>query len=139
MTTLTDAVFGQMTYDLFWSRDIDLDWMGSKLTVKVIVYSANGKEPSDEQKDCYAEFVHNQAALLKTGIEELLSFCQKNYNGKLTEKEMLSKITPRELIFRRTGRWGMTFDNPWENECRIAFVCKGKEATMTAGLDDLLI
>ena len=137
MTVMKDKVFGEIKYDLFWEGQSSLTWNNTNCPVTIIVRAANAQPPSEKQQNCFVYFQSNSTSLISSAIEQLLKYCQENYDKNLNKASLGSKLIPREIIFRRTGRWGITFDSPWENERRLAVAFK--DDSVTAGTDDLLI
>jgi len=137
MKTITDKIFGKINYDLFWQKKDSFIWNNKSFPVTVIIRAANEQPPTEKQQDCYNYFKNNSQKLIALAIDELLKYCKDNYDNSLTAESIRQKLIPREIIFRRTGRWGITFDSPWENERQLAIAFKDDVAI--AGTDDLLI
>lgn len=137
MKTITDKIFGEINYDLFWQKEDSFTWNNKSYPVTVIIRAANEQAPTEKQQDCYVYFKKNSPDLIESAIVKLLKYCKDNYDNSLTAESIHQKLIPREIVFRRTGRWGITFDSPWENERRLAIAFK--DDVVTAGTDDLLI
>lgn len=137
MEIINDEVFGEMHYDLFWERKASLAWNGINHPVVLIVKVAKAQPPTPKQRECFTYFMQHSAALISTAAQKLLKYCQDNYDDQLSMDALCQQLTPKELVFRKTGRWGITFDSPWENEMRLAVAFKDDK--VIAGTDDLLI
>lgn len=137
MKTMSDKVFGEISYNLFWEGKTTINWNGKDCSATIIIRSANEQPPSDKQQNCYSYFKNNSSTIMANIAEKLLAYCQDNYEKALTVAAIYEKLMPKEIIFRKTGRWGVTFDSPWEDEKRLAVAFKDDVAT--AGTDDLLI
>lgn len=136
MKNMIDKIFGEISYNLFWEGNTSIKWNGNICPTTIIIRSANEQPPSVEQQNCFSYFKDN-ASVIAIAAEKLLAYCKNNYDNSLTLASIYKELTPKEIIFRKTGRWGITFDSPWEEEKRLAVVFK--DGIATAGTDDLLI
>ena len=140
MKTINDQVFGQMTYEYQWERQIEETLWGRSYNLSLIVESGSDDDESisKTQQDAFKDFTSRHAALAAEMMQHLVRYCQTDL-GILgcTEEEFLSHNTPTSLFFPLSGEWVILFDSAYVKDAGLAVVVRGGQ--IEAGSQDIIL
>lgn len=139
--TVTDPVFGEMTFRHTWKGKTTLPWNGNtgreEIPVTLYADAYTGQKILPVQQECYSAFLRDRDRILDQMRDCLWKYCQRSYDSALTRPDFLQKVTPKSLLFNRDGTWGILFECPWDPEMDLAV--KVSKGSFEAGPDELLI
>lgn len=140
MKTINDQVFGQMTYEYQWERQVEETLWGRSYNLSLIVESESDDDEaiSKTQQDAFKDFTSRHDALAAEMMRHLVRYCQTDL-GVLgcTEEEFLSHNTPTSLFFPLSGEWAILFDSAYDNDAGLAVVVRGGQ--IEAGSQDIIL
>lgn len=135
MKKINDDLFGEIEFDMYWSRKTSITMFGKKYEV---ILSIDGKEDADFspiQRDAYTNFITNMDEIMATVELSILEYYEENveeYRDMAGEaeadrtapeistiEELGNLVIPTQLIVRRVRkngvrRIGLVFDCTWD-------------------------
>lgn len=159
MIQINHKILGELKFNLFWERDVEIIMFGKKSKIKL---SIDGDESADfekEQTDAYIKFFDQLSDLLEDASNEIFKYYQKicfEYRERLGVKyadELVPIITNKSQIadlvkpktlyipwaFEKGLRTvGLLFDCSWEPEHGLA-VKFDNEKVSKVGYQDIVL
>ncbi|MGM0715519.1 DUF6985 domain-containing protein [Brevibacillus parabrevis] len=159
MDKLNHELFGEISYDLYWSGQQKIKIFGKE---KVIILSIDGNENAefqDAQKEAYINLVDNMEYIITKAEEGIFDYYQEVYMEyrDMVEAEEADKIAPiienkeelgnlvepTQLIVRRVRnngirRLGLLFDCTWNIEHGLAVKIEDEEV-VEVGFQDIVL
>ena len=122
--TVTDSVFGEMTYKHRWFKFEILNIFGENFSVNIVAKAFSGKSITDEQREAYAWFKENFAKVDTVMTELATSYINENcqefavyWSGARmvnSASDLAQILTPKSVIFAKDGGILVLFDCPWD-------------------------
>ncbi|OZQ57728.1 DUF6985 domain-containing protein [Paenibacillus taichungensis] len=159
MANLNHELFGEISYDLYWSGQQKMKIFGKE---KVIILSIDGNEEGefhDVQKEAYTNLVENIDDIITKVEEAIFDYYQevyKDYREMVGEdesdniapiienkEELGHLVEPTQLIIRRVRkngvrRIGLLFNCTWEIEHGLAVKIED-EKIVEVGFQDIVL
>ncbi|MEK3919671.1 MULTISPECIES: DUF6985 domain-containing protein [Paenibacillus] len=159
MANLNHELFGEISYDLYWSGQQKMKMFGKD---KAIILSVDGNEEGefhDAQKEAYTNLIGNMDDIMTKVEEAIFDYYQEVY---MDYREMLGEeeadkiasiienkeeldhlIEPTQLIIRRVRkngvrRIGLLFNCTWEIEHGLAVKIEDEEI-VEVGFQDIVL
>lgn len=159
MANLNHELFGEISYDLYWSGQQKIKIFGKE---KVIILSIDGNEEGefhDVQKEAYTNLVENMDDIMTKVEEAIFDYYQEVYmdyremvredeSDKIApiienKEELGHLVEPTQLIIRRVRknrvrRIGLLFNCTWEMEHGLAVKIEDEEI-VEVGFQDIVL
>lgn len=159
MANLNHELFGEISYDLYWSGQQKIKMFGKD---KVIILSVDGNEEGefhDAQKEAYTNLIGNMDDIMTKVEEAIFDYYQEVYMDyrEMVGEEEADKIAPiienkeeldhliepTQVIIRRVRkngvrRIGLLFDCTWEIEHGLAVKIEDEEI-VEVGFQDIVL
>ncbi|WP_427182385.1 DUF6985 domain-containing protein [Paenibacillus sp. TC-CSREp1] len=159
MANLNHELFGEISYDLYWSGQQKIKMFGKD---KAIILSVDGNEEGefqDVQKEAYTNFIGNMDDIMTKVEAAIFDYYQEVYMDYremvgedeadkiapiIENKEELDHlIEPTQLIIRRVRkngvrRIGLLFNCTWEIEHGLAVKIEDEEI-VEVGFQDIVL
>jgi hypothetical protein len=159
MANLNHELFGEISYDLYWSGQQKIKMFGKD---KVIILSVDGNEEGefhDAQKEAYTNLIGNMDDIMTKVEEAIFDYYQEVYMDyrEMVGEEEADKIAPiienkeeldhliepTQLIIRRVRkngvrRIGLLFNCTWEIEHGLAVKIEDEEI-VEVGFQDIVL
>lgn len=151
-----NKVFGELNYDYVWSRDMSVDFFGSKVEISLVINGEEDGEFEEEQYDAYQSLMKKWNDLQEMIINSVLNYYNekrnelgydtenpKSYPLIETREEMLQNITLTGIVIPYSGTYegresGLIFDCTWDVENGLG-VYLVDEKVMEVGEQDILM
>lgn len=159
MSKMNDDLFGEISYDLYWTGEQKIKFFGKEKTIILSIDGSEEGEFQQAQKDAYRNFVNNMDEIIEKVEDALFDYYQEIYMDYresfdseevdklvpvIKEKEELAKLmTPTQLIIKRVRkngirRVGLLFDCTWEVEHGVGVKIENEEIT-EVGFQDIIL
>lgn len=159
MANLNDELFGEITYDLYWSGKQKVKIFGQE---RIVILSIDGNEEGEfqgAQKEAYINFVGNMENMIMKIEDAIFDYYQESYveyrdmveedvadkSAPIIEnkEEMGKLVEPTQLIIRRVRkngirRIGLLFNCTWEIEHGLAVKIEDEEI-VDVGFQDIVL
>lgn len=159
MDKLNHELFGEISYDLYWSGQQKIKIFGKE---RVIILSIDGNENGefqDAQKEAYSNLVDNMENIMTKAEEAIFDYYQEVYMeyrdmveadeaDKIApiienKEELGNLVEPTQLIIRRVRnngirRLGLLFDCTWNIEHGLAVKIEDEEV-VEVGFQDIVL
>ncbi|MEK3951074.1 MULTISPECIES: DUF6985 domain-containing protein [Paenibacillus] len=159
MDRLNHELFGEISYDLYWSGQQEIKIFGEK---RMVILSIDGNEDGefqDAQKEAYINFLNDMDNIMTEAEKSIFDHYQEvymDYRDMVGEEEAdkiapvikdiedLGKLVePTQLIIRRVRkngirRIGLLFNCTWEIEHGLAVKIEDEEIT-EVGFQDIVL
>ncbi|MEY8747008.1 DUF6985 domain-containing protein [Paenibacillus tundrae] len=159
MANLNHELFGEISYDLYWSGQQKIKMFGKN---KIIILSIDGNEEGefhDAQKEAYTNLIENMDDIMTNVEEAIFDYYQEVYMDyrEMVGEEEADKIAPiienkeeldhliepTQLIIRRVlkngvRRIGLLFNCTWEIEHGLAVKIEDEEI-VEVGFQDIVL
>ncbi|MEG2043392.1 MAG: hypothetical protein RR068_20100, partial [Hafnia sp.] len=66
MNILTDPVLGELTFDIWWSREYEITIFDCKKLVPLVIQTFDNESISDKQRDTFLEFERNKSSIISS-------------------------------------------------------------------------
>lgn len=159
MAKINHNLFGEISYDLYWSGEQKVRIFGQEKNIILSIDGSETGEFQDAQEDAYRNFVNNMDRLMNDIEEAIFDYYQEvymDYRDMLGEEDadklvpivedkekMASLVTPTELVIRRVRkngvrRVGLLFDCTWEVEHGLGVKIEDEKIT-EVGFQDIVL
>lgn len=153
MKTMKDKIFGELTYDYIWNKQIILKCWGKECKVELFIDGEEDGVFEKEQYEAYKAFLDRweewQPKLLPYILDSYLDLREEfgydveedeNYPDIETEEEIADMISVATLLVHapnRKGkhRIGLTVYGTWDSEYGVGFCFTNDELTEVGGVD----
>lgn len=159
MDKLNHELFGEISYDLYWSGQQKIKIFGKE---RVIILSIDGNEEGEfqeAQKEAYINLVDNMENIMTEAEEAIFDYYQEvymEYRDMVGEdeadkiapiienkEELGNLVEPTQLIVRRVRnngirRLGLLFDCTWNIEHGLAVKIEDEEV-VEVGFQDIVL
>ena len=135
MTKITDTSFGEMEYKYGWVKTQKFMLWGAQHNLKIKAKAHKGAEITQAQRDSYENFTSNIMVVSKRSLELAAEYLKKHHTKSDydTVKEL---ITPKSVLFKRDGSYGILCDFALDEEHGLA-ICLFP--TEEVGIQDIFI
>lgn len=159
MEKLNHELFGEISYDLYWSGEQKINIYGEERDIILSIDGDENAQFQDAQKEAYSNFIHNIQEIMDTVEEAIFNYYQEIYVDYrdmvgadeadkiapiVEKKESLANlVTPTQLIVRRVRnngirRLGLLFDCTWNIENGLAVKFEDEEV-VEVGFQDIVL
>lgn len=140
MKKINDSVFGEMTYDHSWCKEIESCVFDRNIELRVVAEAYKGQEILECQREAFKKYSSDYAKLIVQIPSALLEYYLDNYdsiastlnipdriNKDNINKELITKlIKVRTVYFDRKGNYGWLCDCAWDTEHGICVLLSGE-------------
>jgi len=159
MEKIEHDVFGELSYDYGWKREITINLFGFERIVTLIIDGEEDAEFEEAQVNAYNSFFRNKDSLLKQAEDAILKYYLEVYMEYrerlgdqfadtmapvLSTKEEVAKITePKQLLFpmvfdEEVRQVGLLLECTWEPEHGLAVKFEDEEV-IEVGYQDIVL
>lgn len=135
MNKVIDSAFGEMQYRHGWVKKQKLLFWGTVLDIKIKATAYKGDEILQPQRDSYKQFMENIVVISARSLQLTADYLKKNYgiSGHDRVKEL---VTPRTILFKRDGSYGILCDFELDEEHGLVICMAPKEEV---GIQDIFL
>ncbi|MCP1446941.1 DUF6985 domain-containing protein [Priestia megaterium] len=134
---INDAVFGELEYDLLWSKDTSIVFLGHEVEIALMVKGAEDGKFDKEQYAAYTSLMQNWEQLQQSLLPSILDYYKQerqdlgydievneNYPLVETTNEISEMIRLDGIVVPYVGSFdgrdiGLTFNCTWDIENRL--------------------
>ncbi|MEC0766840.1 DUF6985 domain-containing protein [Bacillus atrophaeus] len=159
MDKINHEVFGELSYDYGWKRELKVNLFGHERLLILDIDSDEDAEFEDAQVNAYQQFFKNKDILLKSAEDSILKYyldVNDDYRQRLgvefadekapiltTKEELANLIIPTQLIFpmvfdEDVRQVGLLLDCSWEPEHGLAVKFENEEV-VEVGFQDIVL
>ena len=135
MNIITDVSFGEMKYRYGWVKKQKMMFWGSVRELKIKAKAYKGESIVQAQRDSYKQFNENIAAVSARSLELMAEYMKKNY-GKGDYETVKELVTPRSILFKQDGSYGILCDFAYDEEHGLV-ICLAP--TEEVGIQDIFL
>lgn len=92
MNILNDLVLGELTFDMWWSREYEITVFGRKYLVPLIVQTFDDDGISDNQREAFLEFEKNKSSIISSMEMAILAYYKENFSPNANTIEDVSTL-----------------------------------------------
>ena len=135
MTKVIDSSFGEIEYKYGWIKQLAIVLWGDARNMRIKAAAFTGEEITQQQRDSYQYFLKNMDAISIRSLELANDYLKENYE-KGEYGSAKEAISPRTILFKKDGSFGILCDFTLDEEHGLAICISPKEEV---GMQDILL
>lgn len=85
MNILNDPVLGELTFDVWWSREYEITIFDCKKLVPLVIQTFDNESISNKQRDTFLEFERNKSSIISSIEIAILTYYKENFDANVVE------------------------------------------------------
>ena len=85
MNILNDPVLGELTFDVWWSREYEITIFDCKKLVPLVIQTFDNESISNKQRDTFLEFERNKGSIISSIEIAILTYYKENFDANVVE------------------------------------------------------
>lgn len=118
MKTITDPIFGEMSYNYSWEKQHRLDLWDKIYLIKIVANDIDENGISQTQRDTYNAVEECFSDIILKNSDKIKHYIHEAFEQNAIE--LSSALSPRSIVFQRDGSWGILFDCAYDEDHGIA-------------------
>lgn len=129
-TTVTDSIFGEMTYRHRWYKKDEIILFGRQWDILITAKAYSEKPITKEQRNSYQEYLNNKKEIAEMIEEQIKNYVNSNLYDLASDwigarrvnyaKELAQMVIPKNFLFKQDGTAILLLDCIWDVESGIA-------------------
>lgn len=154
--SINNEIFGKLEYDYIWYKDIEIEFLGKKNKIVLMIDGDEDGEFEEEQYIAYKILMKKWNGLQDILLQEILNYYnvirhELGYDIEINEEyplietiqELVKNIKLAGIVIPYSGAYdgrecGITFDCTWDDENGIG-VCLVDEKVVEIGYQDIVM
>ncbi len=119
---MEDRVFGEMQFNVGWSKMETINLWGNLYTFKIRTSTTIDEVPSEKQQQSYISFKNNLNEISANTLGPVNDFLSDNIDEILDEfghplpTKLTDLLIPNQVLFFKNGKTAIIFDVAWTDE-----------------------
>ena len=85
MNILNDPVLGELTFDIWWSREYEITIFDCKKLIPLVIQMFDNESISDKQRETFLEFERNKNSIISSIEMAILTYYKENFDANVVE------------------------------------------------------
>ena len=137
METVSDPVFGEMTYNYSWEKRQDVLLWGTADNLRIVADAYPGEEITEAQRKGYSLFLDNIDRYSTKSLELAAEYVSRAYES-IDASKVGSLMAPTAILFKQDGTFGILCNFEYDEEHGLAIILSPEDKEQ-AGPQDIFI